>query len=181
MLSLPKSRAGRRARSGMGSSGLSMRIATGKVCGRRYDWSSLSALFGSIIRVLPGEWQSEATGRGGVCQGDAPDLGRMGAMIRITRYRVLGWRGIPSLVEAWDDSGTVQRPLSARFQDLIDAVAMREGASDSDAYLEGWARGPEAERPGTAQEVADGVAEELEETFADLVHRRMAGVPGPGG
>ena len=34
MLSFLKSRAGRFARSGIGSPGLSIRIATGKVCGR---------------------------------------------------------------------------------------------------------------------------------------------------
>src|SRR5207244_5666698 len=44
-----KSRAGRRARSGMGSSGRSIRIATGNVCGRMYVWSSRSAVLTSIM------------------------------------------------------------------------------------------------------------------------------------
>src|SRR5438128_4247101 len=44
-----KSLAGRRARSGIGSSGRSIRIATGNVCGRMYVWSSRSAVFTSIM------------------------------------------------------------------------------------------------------------------------------------
>src|SRR5258708_24881630 len=49
MDSFLKSRAGRRARSGMGSSGRSIRIATGNVCGRMYVWSSRSAVLTSIM------------------------------------------------------------------------------------------------------------------------------------
>jgi hypothetical protein len=77
-----------------------------------------------------------------------------------------------------DGPHTVRVPLSQRFQDLIDAVAMREGASESEAYLEGWAPGPEAERPGDAETVAREVAAELEAGFQDLVTRRMLGPPG---
>jgi hypothetical protein len=54
---------------------------------------------------------------------------------------------------------------------------MREGASESDAYLEGWASGPETERPGDAETVARQVAEELEAGFQDLVLRRFGGPP----
>jgi hypothetical protein len=91
----------------------------------------------------------------------------------VARYRIVSWREIPSLVEAWDDERNVQRPLSQRFQDLIDAVAMREGVSASDAYLEGWAHEPEAERPGPAQPVADAVAAELEASFTRYVERYL--------
>src|SRR2546427_13100928 len=49
MESFLKSRDGRRARSGMGSSGRSIRIATGNVCGRMYVWSSRSAVLTSIM------------------------------------------------------------------------------------------------------------------------------------
>jgi len=91
----------------------------------------------------------------------------------VARYRIIGWKGIPSLVEAWDAERTVRMPLSQRFQDLIDAVAMRQGASEGEAYLEGWIPGPEAERPGDAQPVADAVAAELESAFADFVDRYL--------
>ncbi|HEY7040641.1 MAG TPA: virulence factor [Methylomirabilota bacterium] len=95
----------------------------------------------------------------------------------MARYRIIQWRDLPSLVEAEDGGATVRVPLSQRFQDLIDAVAMREGASESDAYLEGWVPGPETERTGDAETVARQVAEELEAGFQDLVLRRFLGPP----
>ena len=91
----------------------------------------------------------------------------------MARYRVLGWREIPSLVEASDAEGTVQVVLSPRFQDLIDAIAVRDGATETEAYLAGWAHGPETDLPGGAREVADRVAADLEQAFADLVARLM--------
>jgi hypothetical protein len=76
-------------------------------------------------------------------------------------------------VEAWEGDRRVQVPLSQRFQDLIDAVAMREGASESEAYLAAWDRDPEAERPGEAQSVAEAIAAELEAAFAQYVERHL--------
>lgn len=95
----------------------------------------------------------------------------------MARYRIIQWRDLPSLVEAMDGEHTVRIPLSQRFQDLIDAMAMREGATESEAYLAGWAPGPETERPGDAETVAHEVAAELEEGFQDLVTRRVLGPP----
>lgn len=83
----------------------------------------------------------------------------------MARYRVLYWREIPSLVEAFEGGQTVRTPLSQRFQDLIDTVAMRAGASSAEAYLEGWRTGAEAERQGSAESVAQQVALELEAAF----------------
>jgi len=95
----------------------------------------------------------------------------------MARYRIIQWRDLPSLVEAEEGGETVRVPLSQRFQDLIDAIAMRDGATESEAYLEGWAPGPDAERPGPAEAVAREVAAELEEGFQDLVVRRFVGPP----
>lgn len=91
----------------------------------------------------------------------------------MARYRILSWQDIPSLVEAFDGARAVQVPLSQRFQDLIDAVAMREGATESESYLEGWAHGPDIERPGGIEQVAEDVAAELEAGFPDLVAKRF--------
>ncbi len=96
----------------------------------------------------------------------------------MARYRIIQWRDLPSLVEAEEGGQTVRVPLSQRFQDLIDAVAMREGATESETYLDGWAPGPETERPGAPEAVAREVAAELEEGFQDLVLRRFLGPPG---
>jgi Virulence factor len=84
-------------------------------------------------------------------------------------YRIIAWRGIPATVEARDASGNVSRPLSERFQMLIDSVAMQLGLAESDEYLEQWSGGEEQERAGAALEVADAVAAELEERFPEFV------------
>lgn len=90
-------------------------------------------------------------------------------------YRVVAWRGIPAAVEAAEAGDTVSRPLSERFQMLIDSVAMQLGLADSEAYLEQWSRSQPADRPGPAPAVAEAVAAELEgrfEEFAAQAFRR---------
>ena len=94
----------------------------------------------------------------------------------MARVRIIQWRDLPALVEAEEGGEAVRVPLSQRFQDLIDAVAMREGGSESEAYLAGWAPGPETERPGGAEAAAREVAAELEAGFQDLA-RRFLGPP----
>ncbi|MDR7555155.1 MAG: virulence factor [Armatimonadota bacterium] len=83
----------------------------------------------------------------------------------MARYRITYWQTIPAQVEAFDATGRVRRPLDARFQALIDAVAMRQGMTGTDAYLQGWRVGPELERDGTPEAVAAAVAAELEAQF----------------
>jgi len=92
----------------------------------------------------------------------------------MARYRIVHWREIPSVVEALDGERVVRLLLSQRFQDLIDAVAMRSGASDSEAYLDGWGQTAEAEHPGDVDEVAGQVAAKLEAEFQDIVARHLA-------
>lgn len=91
----------------------------------------------------------------------------------MARYRILHWREIPSLVEAADDSHAVQRPLSSRFQELIDAVAMRAGASEAAAYVEGWGHSDYAAAAGSAESVAEAVAAAIEAGFAGYVARHL--------
>jgi len=95
----------------------------------------------------------------------------------MARYRIVHWREIPSLVEAFDGERVVRRPLSQRFQDLIDAVAMRQGASDSEAYLGGWGQTADLEQPGGVDEVAGEIAAKLESEFQRLAARHLAAPP----
>lgn len=95
----------------------------------------------------------------------------------MARYRVLYWRDIPSLVEAFEGALSVRTPLSQRFQDLIDALAMRAGASSAEAYLEGWRHGAEAERPGSPESVAEQVAGELEAGFDSVLQHYLPNPP----
>lgn len=88
-------------------------------------------------------------------------------------YRVLYWKSIPSLVEAREGDRTVRVPLSQRFQDLIDAVAMRQGATETEAYLEGWREGPATDRSGDPQSVAAAVAAKLEASFEEVLRSTL--------
>ena len=89
-------------------------------------------------------------------------------------YRVIAWKGIPASVEAEDGTEGVALELSERFQMLIDSVAMQLGLQDSDAYLELWSRGEPQDRPGTACEVADAVAADIENRFTEFISSAFA-------
>ena len=86
-------------------------------------------------------------------------------------YQIIAWKDVPSIVEARDEAGTVTRPLSDRFQQLIDSVAMQLGLQGQDAYLDLWARGDVQERPGSATEVAEAVVAEIESRFTEIIAR----------
>ena len=80
----------------------------------------------------------------------------------MARYQVMYWKHIPAQVKAWDANGEVKRMLPDRFQAAIDAYSMKEGSTDMDSYLEAWHWGDEAERQGSAAEVADSLVDELD-------------------
>ena len=86
-------------------------------------------------------------------------------------YRVIAWKGIPASVEVQDGPDSVTVELSERFQMLIDSVAMQRGLHGSDEYLDSWTRGEPQAGTGTAREVADEVAADLETSFAEFAAR----------
>ena len=53
---------------------------------------------------------------------------------------VIYWRDIPAQVTATDGGRTARMQLPDRFQQAIDAAAMRAGLLESEAYLEEWHR-----------------------------------------
>ena len=77
----------------------------------------------------------------------------------VTEFRVTYWRDLPSLVTASEGEHTAKAALDARFMVAIDEAAMRLGATDSDAYLEGWRQSDWEAREGTPEEVVEAVAE----------------------
>ncbi len=83
-------------------------------------------------------------------------------------YSILYWQDIPSVVEANDGNGVHKLQLDHKFQELIDAVAMRKGLAGTDAYLEEWRRGRRVARDGSAEEVASAVKAELEAEFRSI-------------
>jgi hypothetical protein len=75
------------------------------------------------------------------------------------------WKEFPSQVKAQDDTGNAKVMLPDRFSESIDAAAMAEGSTGSDAYMEGWHWDSAQEREGSAKEVVDAVAAELDQAF----------------
>ena len=86
----------------------------------------------------------------------------------MAKYSILYWQDIPSVVEAKDDSGAHKLQLDQKFQELIDAIAMRKGLAGTDAYLEEWRRGKPVVREGSAEAVANAVKAELEAEFRTI-------------
>jgi hypothetical protein len=80
----------------------------------------------------------------------------------MAHYCILRWREIPTSVKARDDAGRrVSRALPDWFGQEVDRVAMREGITASDAYLEAFAWSEEVEQTGAADAVADAVVARL--------------------
>ncbi len=80
----------------------------------------------------------------------------------VTTIQVLYWQEIPSLLRATAEDGSkLSRQLPDWFQQEIDRVAMAQGLTGSDAYLEQWHWGEPEERDGSANEVLDAVEAEL--------------------
>jgi hypothetical protein len=80
-------------------------------------------------------------------------------------YQILSWQDIPSQIKAWDDFDEVRVELSQRFVAKIDQAAQTKGLTGTDDYLEQWKWSDEAEREGTAADVAEAVRAELEASF----------------
>ncbi|MEP6655667.1 MAG: virulence factor [Betaproteobacteria bacterium] len=83
-------------------------------------------------------------------------------------YQILYWQEIPSQVDARDAGKAHKEMLSQRFQELIDIVATKRNLVESDDYIAGWSKGDKSERPGSAIDVAKGVAAELEAEFDSI-------------
>lgn len=90
---------------------------------------------------------------------------------------VISWRAIPAQVTAGKGRGAARVQLSERFQEAIDAAAMRAGLIGTDAYLEEWRREARACADDLEAEVA-AVAARLEEEYTDERLERLARASG---
>lgn len=77
-------------------------------------------------------------------------------------YKVLLWKEIPTQIRVEDESDTVNVMLDDRFLKLIDVQAMKDGQTETDAFLAQWHWSGEEERDGSAQEVAEALRAEIE-------------------
>ena len=91
----------------------------------------------------------------------------------MAEFRVTYWRDLPSLVTAREGDHTAKGALPARFMVAIDEAAMRLGATDADAYLEGWRQSDWEDRSGTPDEVVDAVSAELDAEFDEARVQEM--------
>jgi hypothetical protein len=79
--------------------------------------------------------------------------------------QIIYWRDIPAQVRVRGASERLSLPLSPRFQEAIDAAAVRAGLTGTDAYLEQWRTSPWQSFDGEAQDVAQSLVAELEESY----------------
>ena len=85
---------------------------------------------------------------------------------------VIWWRDIPAQVVAKEGRTSSRAELSGRFQEAIDAAAMRAGLIGTDAYLGEWRREPRECGDDLDAEVAEEVAW-LEGAYGEDVLERM--------
>ena len=95
----------------------------------------------------------------------------------MTEYQVTRWRELPSMVVARAGEETVKAQLAPRFPMADDEAAMRLGDSAADDYLAGWERDPWTAADGTAAEVLDRVAADLDAEWpADRIADYLEGL-----
>ena len=84
----------------------------------------------------------------------------------MAEYQVLYWKHVPAQIKVFEPGKkAIARQMPARFHVEIDRIAMVEGLTGSDDYLNQWHWTPKTERPGTSEEVAESLIHELEEQF----------------
>jgi len=90
---------------------------------------------------------------------------------------VISWRAIPAQVTAGKGRSASRIQLSERFQEAIDAAAMRAGLIGTDSYLEEWRR--EARQCGDDLGAAvAAVAAQLEDDYTDERLERLVRASG---
>ncbi len=97
----------------------------------------------------------------------------------MTTVQIYYWKDIPYGVRARDEKGRVTKQLPIAFSATVDAAAMAEGQTETKQYQAGFVWGPSEERPGTAEEVAQAVVDEIvaaysRQRLAKLARRETA-------
>lgn len=92
----------------------------------------------------------------------------------MAKYKILYWHDIPSQVRAEDENGRVGKQLPERFQLAIDEAAMHAKLIGSDAYTNGFQWSDEDERPGSAEEVAEAIVNELDAGHPEIDWQTLA-------
>ena len=78
------------------------------------------------------------------------------------QYQILYWRDIPVQIKLFAGKRPRSHQLPARFQTWIDRIAMREGLTGTDAYLDLWQWSEKQGREGEAEAVLEALLRETE-------------------
>ena len=91
---------------------------------------------------------------------------------------ILYWRDIPAQVIVKQGRASAKRELPRRFQEAIDAAAMRAGAAGTEAYLNDWRRKSAGQCGDALEAEAETAAARLE---AEYDRARVARLVANGG
>lgn len=80
----------------------------------------------------------------------------------MANYKILYWQEIPAQIRADDGVDDINVELDGRFMKQIDILAAKRGLQSAEDYLAQWRWSEEAEREGSAREVAEALKLELE-------------------
>jgi hypothetical protein len=80
----------------------------------------------------------------------------------VATYKILYWQEVPTQIKVEDDEEDVTVMLDGKFMLQVDILAAKRGLQAADDYLAQWNWSDEAERAGSAREVADALKAELE-------------------
>src|SRR5260370_40905321 len=84
----------------------------------------------------------------------------------MTSIQVVYWRDIPAQVKARSGRLRAAKPLADRFQEAIDAAAMRAGLTQSDDYLAEWRTSEAENRVGDPEAIVAALVAGLEATYS---------------
>ena len=88
--------------------------------------------------------------------------------------KVMYWKDIPYAVRAEGDGGRASKQLPKQFEAAVDAAAMAEGLTEMDEYQAAFRWSDEEERPGTAEEAAQAMYDEIVHTYTPVWLARLA-------
>ena len=79
----------------------------------------------------------------------------------MAQVQIYYWKNIPYGVRARDEKGRVTKQLPRVFEAAVDAAAMADGQTESEQYQAGFVWGGREDRPGSAEEAAQAVVDEI--------------------
>ena len=83
----------------------------------------------------------------------------------MAQVQIYYWKDIPYGVRARDEKGRVTKQLPRAFEATVDAAAMAEGQTEARDYQSGFRWGDPEERPGSAEETAQALVDEIVDAY----------------